>query len=713
MGLFSSRKKKREEMKATRAAYYREKYRQLYDHYKKMKPTMLSKEFKLYKQKDLKHLTWFERLCHIAGKILKVNFGGKTKQNMDGALLFTGSSITSSEVFSLSVLTIISFCILGIVVIALGVNIMALLFIIMAGIGLGYYFTTYPSIMAKEFRINASSQVVLAVLYMVISMRISPNLERALRFAAANVSGELAWDIRRLLWSIEMGTYTSANEALTEYISKWKQDNAEFAESLRLIRDSQLEPPDRAEMMLDESLNIILDGTKTRMKHYAQELNTPVMVIHMMGIIMPVMGSVMAPLAAVFLADMISPIHLIAMYNIALPLFIVWFINTILKKRPSTFSQVDISSHPDVPKKGCFIVGGGKRKYSIPVLPISILIIVALCFLPVMFFSSNPHMLIPDEEMGDSCNFFGTSVENCSFNSMFMSILITLGISMSLATYFFLANYQKMSIQSDVETTETEFEVALFQFGNRISGGIPTELALENSIQDVKDLKIAGLFQRALLNIRNLGMTFREAFFNEKYGAIHYYPSQLVKNIMYMIIDIAQKGVRYASQSMLIISRYLKNIRETQEYLREILSESVSSMNFQAYMLTPMITGLVVAMAQIIINVLSILGARLTTLTEGTDMGMGESLMDASIFGSGTTSISPALFQLIIGIYLIEIIIILAMFITKITHGDNKTMQWYLAGKILVIAVIMYFMVAVGSSMIFGDLIAQSVENIL
>ncbi|MBN2101519.1 MAG: hypothetical protein JW716_01460 [Candidatus Aenigmarchaeota archaeon] len=713
MGLFGGRKKKTEEIRAAKATYYRERYKQLYEQYRKMRPTTLSKEFKLYKQKDLQHRSWFEKLCSVAGKILKVDMGGNTKQKIESALIFAGSTVTPSDVFALSVLTIIAFSIIGIVVVVLGVTPMALLFILMGGIGLAYYFIIYPSIMAKEFRINASSQVVLAVLYMVISMRISPNLERALRFAAANVSGELAWDMRRLLWSIEMGGYTSANAALTDYISKWKQDNSEFAESLRLIRDSQLEPPDRAETMLDESLNIILDGTKTRMKHYAQELNTPVMVIHMMGIIMPVMGSVMAPLAAVFLADMISPWHLIAMYNIALPLFIVWFINTILKKRPSTFSQVDISAHPDVPKKGCFNIGKGSKKYSIPVLPLSILVLFVLAFIPVLFFSSNMQTLIPDKEMGDACNFFGSEVENCSFISMAMSMLITLGISMSLALYFFLTNYQKMGIQSTVEDTEMEFEVALFQFGNRISGGVPTELALENSIQDVKDLKIAGLFSRALMNIRNLGMTFREAFFNEQYGAIHYYPSHLVKNIMYMIIDIAQKGVKYASESMLIISRYLKNIRETQEYLRDILSESVSSMNFQAYMLTPMITGLVVAMAQIIINVLSILGSRLKAMTAGGELGMGEALMDSSILGSGGSSIAPAVFQLIIGTYLIEIIIILAIFITKITHGDNKTMQWYLAGKILIISVIIYFMVALGSSMMFGDLIAQSVQNII
>ncbi len=714
MGFFGGKDKKEEEIRR-RAEYYRQRYRDLYEHYKKMQATTVSKEFKIYKDIGTRTDRWFEKLCHIAGKILSVDIQGRTKDEIDSALVFTGSSATSNEVFSLAILTVIFSIIAGIVIVVLGANIMLLLFIAMAGVGLAYYFISYPANMAKEFRIKASSQVVLAVLYMVISMRISPNLERALKFAAANVSGELAYDLRKLLWSIEMGTYTSAAAALTEYISKWKHDNEEFAEALRLIRDSQLEPPDRAERMLDESLDIILEGTKTRMKHYAQELNTPVMVIHMMGIIMPVMGSVMAPLATIFLADVISPVHLALTYNILLPLFIVWFINTILKKRPSTFSQVDITNHPDVPKKGHMIIGGGKHKYSVPVLPISLIVFILFSFMPIMFFADNTHLLIPPKEEGTtSCVFFSSEIENCSFMSLLMSMFITLGMGFSIALYFFLSNYKKMQIKTEVENIEMEFEVALFQLGNRVSGGVPTELALESSLKDVKDLRIAGLFSRALMNIRNLGMTFADALFDPRYGAIRYYPSRLVKNIMYMIVDISQRGVRYASSSMLIISRYLKNIRETQEYLREILSESVSSMNFQAYMLTPMITGLVVAMAQIIINVLTILGMRLKSFTQGNEIeGLGSSLLKADIIGSGSSSISPALFQFIIGIYLVEIIIILAMFITKITHGEDKTMQWYLAGKMLLIAVIFYFMVSIGSSLVFGELIAEAVENIL
>jgi hypothetical protein len=181
---------------------------------------------------------------------------------------------------------------------------------------------------------------------------------------------------------------------------------------------------------------------------------------------------------------------------------------------------------------------------------------------------------------------------------------------------------------------------------------------------------------------------------------------------MYMIVDIAKKGVKYAAEGMLTISKYMKNIKETQEYIRDLLSESTSSMTFQAYMLTPMITGLIVSMSDIIIKVLLILGQRLQGLTTGANLPFN---ITGLFFGAGggmKSAVSPEIFQLIVGIYLIEVIIILAVFLTKITQGDNNIAQWYLSGKMLIVALTMYFMIALGASFMFGELIAKAVEGI-
>jgi len=662
-------------------------------------PTINTREYRLFKKTERRKLNWYEGLTRLALKFIRIDPDERTKAEIESAIDFTGLRTTPQGVMSLFITTILFFSVVFIVLAIIGIiPIIGAMMFIAAGVLLGYYFLKYPINYLKAMRVEASSQIVLAVLYMVVSMRISPNLERALRFASANISGVLAWDMRRLLWDIEMRKYYSAENALDAYIVKWKSENEEFAESLRLIKDSQRQTAERARIELDEALDVILEGTKTRMKHYAQDLRLPVMVIHMMGIVLPILGTIMAPLAAVFMGNLVQPTHFIIGYDIVLPIVIVWFIKNTLRKRPITFSRVDISKHPELPPKGSFLIKGK----AVPVLPLTIIILFVFLTPPLLYFSQNLRLLIPPFVDGE----YQLVNDPNPFFTLSMSALIILGIGFAISVHYILSNFQALRIQNDIQKIEGEFELALFQLGNKISGGTPTEVAIEKSIDDVKDLEIAGLFRMCLKNIKNLGMTFEQSLFDKAYGALRYYPSKLIKNIMYTVVDTAKKGVTYASESMLKIAKYLKNIRETQEYIRDMLSETVSSMKFQAYFLTPMITGLIVSMADIIVKVLAGLGAHLETMNiESTIPGF-----DASLLTMGAPSTTPPMFQLIIGIYLIEVVILLAMFLTKIEQGENPTAQQYNTGKMLVIAIVVYFLIALASTSMFDTLICPALS---
>ena len=663
-------------------------------------PRITTREYRLFREMEKGKLNWYEKLTGFALRFMKIDPDAGTRAELESAIDFTGLRIKPEGVMSLFVAIIMFFVVTSITLAIIGIiPIIGALVLIAFSVLLGYYLLKYPVNYLKAMRIEASSQIVLAVLYMVVSMRISPNLERALRFASANISGVLAWDMRRLLWDIEMRKYYSADDAIDAYMVKWKSENEEFAEALRLIKDSQKQIADRAKQELDEALNIILSGTKTRMKHYAQDLRLPVMVIHMMGIVLPILGTIMAPLAAVFMANLVSPLHFIIGYNIVLPIVIVWFINNTLRKRPITFSKVDITKHPELPPKGKFMFKGK----AVPVLPFVVIILLVFLIPPVLHFLGNPTFLIPPMVDGEY-----VSVNDPNpFLTLSMSALITLGIGFAMAVYFILSNFQAVRIQKDIQKTEGEFELALFQLGNRIAGGTPTEVAIEKSIDDLKDLKISGLFSMCLRNIRNLGMTFEQSLFDKKYGALRYYPSRLIKNIMYTVVDTAKKGVRYASESMLRIAKYLKNIRETQEYIREMLSETVSSMKFQAYFLTPLIAGLIVSMADIIVQVLSSLGRYLEGMSLDSTMGL-----DFSLLTMGAPSTTPPMFQLIIGVYLLQVVILLAMFLTKIDEGDNPQAKWYNTGKMLIIAIVVYFLISLAATSMFGELIRSALAGL-
>ncbi len=646
-----------------------------------------SREYKLYSQKKEEGLLLYERLSRAAGSALKATPPGGMEAELKKAIQFTGLKVTPGDTFSLTLLSFIIILLFALASAIIGLMpYLGALLLASFGLLVAYYFYRYPSNLMKEQRIQASSQVILAILYMVVSMRMSPNLEQAIRFAAANVSGPLAWDMRKLVWDIEMRRYYSAWHALDDYIARWKPENEEFAESLRLIRESTSQPPDRARQVLDESLNVVLDGSKTRMKHYVQDLRMPIMMIHMMGIVLPLLGSIMAPMVAVFMSDAVDWWHFVLGYNIFLPVIIVWFINDTLRRRPVTLTQA--SPVDEMVKKDPKI------------LLLSLFILIGFLAIPIYHFATNPKLLFESFKQKEMSPF-----------NLLMSMLIVFGAAVSLGSYWLLSNMKKVKLQADINIMEGEFELALFQLANRIGSGTPTELALEKSLGDVKDLKIASLFQLTLRNMKALGYTLESALFDKEYGSLKFYPSRLVRNIMRTVVDTARKGLAQASESMFMISKYLKNVRETQEYMREILEETVSSMRFQAYLLTPVVSGLIVAMAQIIIMVLGQLGRYMDTFQVTSQAaGLGGFSSFQELFGS--PKISPEIFQLIIGTYLIQVIIILASFMTKISYGDNKPMERYLAGKMLLIGTLLYFLVAVTASYIFTDFIAQALGDL-
>jgi MFS family permease len=673
------------------------------------KISIASRDYRLYKKRIEKRLSWYERLARIAEKLMKASFDKKTEEELALAIDFTGLRITPKAPFSLLLITIVLFSLAGGFLFAFAlIPVFGVILTAILGLGIGYYLFRYPINLMKAMRIKASSQVVLAILYMVVSMRISPNLERALRFTASNITGALAWDMRRVIWDIEMGKYYSANEALTDYIAKWKPENEEFSESLRLIRESQRQVPEKAEKILDEALRVVLEGTRDRMKHYAQDLQMPVTMIHMMGIVLPILGSVMAPMVAVFMAEMVTPWHFLIGYDIALPIVLLWFINNVLSKRPVTFSKVDISKHPELPPSGSYMIKSGRSRASIPVFPIALLIGILIMLPAIYYFAENPGFLMTPVEIVDGLPVFQDVEDPDPLYSLSMSILAIMAVGITLAVFFIMSNVQRSRIENAVYKMESEFELALFQLGNRISGGTPLEMAVEKAKDDVKDLEIANLFEITLRNMRNFGLTFETALTHPKVGALRYYPSRLIQNVMRTVTDTAKRGVQYASESMLTVSRYLRSVRETQEYMRSLMAETTSSMQFQAYAMAPLVSGLIVAMSQVIIQVLVFLGRRMNEI--GFEAVFG---IDASEILGTSSAITSTMFQIIIGIYLIEVIIILAVFVTKINRGEDKVMQWYSAGKIIIVALMIYFLVAIGTSLLFGGMIEGAMQSIV
>jgi Flp pilus assembly protein TadB len=633
-----------------------------------------------------KPVTWYEKVCAFSAKYFSINPDEKTKSKLEEALRAGYTNATPKGAFSLTILsTLLVFAIVFYCIVFLDIGMVFGLFGVMLIIGTFWYFYNYPNSRAKSMGIKMSADSVLAILYMIIYMRSSPNLEGAIKFAAQNLEGPLAWDLRKLLWDIETGKYASADYALVDYVLKWKNKNREFAEALNLLRGCVVESS-RREMVYEETLNVILSGTRERARHYAAELRMPMTLIYALGILLPVMGLVLFPIILIFIADYVKPSFVFFGYDILLPAFLYFLVDYLLASKPPTFSPPDISKAKGVPPMGKFSLSG---KF-IPILPLSLLIAIPFLLLGWVGLTS--------EEAYASVNF---------------SLLIIFGLSLTIISYAFLDSYQKMKVRKDIERIEDEFATALFQLGNAISGGAPLESAIDKAKANLKEMKIADMFDIISLNMKKFGYTFEEAMFNKNVGALWYYPSKLIHSIMQTTIQSARKNIKTAASSMIVISRYLKGVHEVKEEIDDILGETTSSMKFLAMFLTPMVSGVTVTLAVVILQILQRLGeAMQSIMSVSGNMNSYQTFLLVPWAMGGTLPITAPVFQIIVGIYMIETGVLLAVFLNGIAYGEDPVGMRQSIWTTLMIAILIYIMSWIITYSMFGGAIASILEPV-
>lgn len=651
---------------------------------------IISREYEEFLREEqlAKKLTLYERLCSISAKILPIEspFKGLREKYVE-SIEFSHLKITPKGAFSLAILSFLAIFIISLIGLVI-INSFAPSSVILAlALALiAYYFTVgYPNHYATVFRINASSEMVLATIYMSISMHLSPNLENAVRFASRNLRGPLSIDLRELLWKVYTRKFDKIEDALDYFIEKWKKDSKEFSTSLYLIKNSGAESQEKRERFLDEAVSVMLDGTKERMRTYSRQLKEPVTILNALGILLPIIGLVFFPIVSLFLPELIKPVFLVLGYDFLLPLIVFLFMNSYLEKRPYSLRQPDLSKHPDF-----HVVRFYEKPYTVPLL----------VSLPLIAIGSIN--LIGDKGL------FSSSL-------LFFSSLITLGLFAGIISYSYLSVKRKLKIRKEIAEIETEFAEALFQLGSMILRGTPLETALRSIKEDIKNLRVSKFFDKILYNIEAFGMTFENAIFDKKYGAINFYPSNIVESTMRVVVETSKKGMQSASKSMVIISKYLKDMHEVDEDLKNMLEEVTSTMNIQSIILAPLSAGVVVTIAAIMTRLLISLGDALNNIYSS----IGSALGPAGDIGTGVIASIVNLgaiipvhgFQLIVGIYLVQIVTIIAITLSTITNGEESLLKRHTISKILLYSGIVYLITLILTYFLFTSVI--SIEKLI
>jgi hypothetical protein len=677
-----------------------------------------SQSYEAFRASMIPEFSRYEKWCKSLGGLFTMKVGEKDKARIERAVEIAHLNVTASEVVVFSTVLLLlalfggALFFVGIWLLTGAFSLMFLFLVFLFSIFLFFYSSKTPERLAMKWRLKASSQMVPSILYIVIYMKHTSNFEKAISFASQHLEPPLSLDFRKIFWDVEVGKFSSIKDSVDNYLLGWKDYSLEFVEAFHLIESSLYEPDDaRRILVLEKSLQVILDGVYDKMLKYTHDAKSPLTNVYMLGIVLPTLALAVLPLASTMMGGAIKWYHVLLIFNILIPFLVMYLTEKVMMERPGGYGETSLlERNPLYPKYK------SRRPYFVGAM-------VALPFLligifPLIWMYSPLYSSFGDPSwssfglgfMGES-GIFGVieTVNNVGESILvgpfgILSLVLSLFVPLAIAIWFIVAFRLKtkdlIKARDNYRGVEKEFTSSLFQLGNRIGDGLPAEIAFAKVSESSKGTATEGFFRIVNENIQQLGMSLERALFDPKRGAVIFYPSQLVATSMKILVESVKKGLQVAARSLMSISEYVKNIKKINERLNDLLADITSDMKSNMTFLAPLLSGIIVGLAGMITTIL----ASLSKLFEG---GLGGAEVEAiggvggiqgilSIFDI-TQMIPPYWLQVVVGIYLVQIVFILTSTLVTIKAGRDQLQSTAETGKNLKTTIFLYFLIALGA----------------
>src|SRR3989344_363503 len=262
-----------------------------------------------------------------------------------------------------------------------------------------YYLQGYLIAAAEREKVTAITSIPEIVNYLVMSMKLSPNLEKAVSFAAEHGKGKIAESFKRLAWDIQVGTFRTIEEGLDDLAYKWGRYSDEFKHALMLIRSSVIEVDEaKRAAILDRAVADVLEGVRDDMSRYATEMRQPSIYLYYVGVLLPLMLIIMLPIGSVMAnLPFAQTWIMILLYNILIPVGTVFFARNILEKRPQVYVPPMIpDDHPGLPQSGNMRVGTTEMPAWLAGIATGVLVFAVFYFILEPLLNPIPRAFNPD-----------------------------------------------------------------------------------------------------------------------------------------------------------------------------------------------------------------------------------------------------------------------------------------------------------------------------
>ncbi len=639
-------------------------------------------------------MTWFEDLCKLSVKHFSWLVGDikafrkkaekSVSEEFMESLNFTGLDVEPYEVLLLSYsgalvaamaalsMDIIIFAFCGFSISNMGL----ITLLLMAGVTMGLplaalqFLSEYPKTKAGYMKVHSMGDIPEVLSYIVMYLKLIPNMEDGIRFAARESNTSLGKDLKKLIWDLEVRVYQSIDDAITAFANLWGKWSDYLKRALHLIRSAVREGSEsERNVTLDRSLDIVMEGTKNSMTNFSNKLHQPTLVIYSIGVMIPLALVGMMP-AASLVGLRVSIFQIFLFYDVILPVVLFAYIRKILLSRPATFNPPAIpADHPDV-------AGINKKENMVTAAAIGVAIA-----LPGIVFMLMPVILVN----GKIINFVD------KVNAVVpVTLFILWGVAASVSFYCLRTYTAYKKIRDEIKKMEEEFSDSLYVIGKRITEGKPAEEAFQYASKTMEGSEMGKIFARTAFNLMSMRTNLNDALFDSKFGSLKHVYSDRIRAVMHLFVEGVKKSYEAAGVAIVKVAEHLKQLQEVERGIKNSLGTLTSTLKSTATIFAPMIAGITLGITKLISVVIK-------------NMNLGDLPENDFLSGASNFSfnISPEYFVLVIGIYIIQLIFLLIRFANGIDEGDDRVEYMYDLGKSLPTAVAFFSIVTIISMFVF------------
>lgn len=540
------------------------------------------------------------------------------------------------------------------------------------------YLSEYVKIRAGFMKTSSLGDIPEILSYIVMSMKLVPNLEHSVLFAARNSDRPLAKDLKKLIWDLNLRIYNSMDDALLSFADLWGRNSEYFKRSLHLIKSSTAEPDEAQRVItLNRALDISLEGTESLMDSFAAKLKAPSYILYSIFILIPL--ALVALLPAVTVVGMKPEItDLVLLYDFVFPALAILYSEYILMQRPVAFIPKQIpDSHPalsDIRQKKRFAMMLSVLVFSL-IAPLGYLLLLI----------GNPGEIVATEPLG---------------GYLTPTLPLILGGTAGISIYLYFSSVPYKKIRDRIKQMEQEFADSLFVLGRRISEGKAPEEAFAHTARTMEGSRIGEAFEEISMNLLSMRTNLRDAIFDEDFGAFRHIYSERIRNTMLLFTESVHKNHEAAGASLIKLADHLKELSAVEERIKSSLYDVTSTMRSTAVIFAPLIAGITLALAEVITKILSQVAERVNKVPAD----LSEMPVEIGQ-GAFSQSISPDYFLLAIGVYVVLISAILTRFAGSVEYGGDRTQLKYDLACMLPISIILFAVSTSASRIVFSGLV--------